>query len=101
MYTLTGFETRIHTDAAVSLLFSGEEAYGRYLDLYANHSTYNNLRDLPKHLPYLQYLDILLAAQDGPVHRDLPQKTRFTKEFEAYVHMFSFCLPACANSIKK
>ncbi|KAF8592644.1 RNA splicing factor PRP9 [Ramaria rubella] len=69
----------------VSLLFSGEEAYGRYLDLYANHSMYNNLRHLPKRLTYLQYLDVLLAAQNGHVHRDLPQETRLSREFEAYL----------------
>ena len=74
---------------AISLLFSGEEAYGRYLDLYANHSMYNNLRHLPKRVSYLQYLDLLLASQDGPVHRDLPQDTRITKEFEACVYTYA------------
>ena len=75
---------------AISLLFSGEESYGRYLDLYANHSMYNNLRHLPKRLSYLQYLDLLLAAQDGPVHRDLPHETRMTKDFEACVYPLVF-----------
>ena len=68
---------------AISLMFSGEEVYGRYLDLNANHTTYNNLRNLPKRITYLQYLDQLLAAQHGYVHKDLPQETRSTKEFEA------------------
>ena len=76
-------------NTAISLLFSGEEAYGRYLDLYANHTMYNNLRHLPKRLSYLQYLDLLLAAQNGPVHHDLPQETRMTKEYEACVYSFT------------
>ena len=46
---------------------------------------YNNLRHLPKRLSYLQYLDLLLASQNSAVHRDLPQETRMTKEFEVCV----------------
>lgn len=70
---------------AISVMFSGEEGYGRYLDLYANHNMYNNLRRLPKRLTYLQYLDVLLDVQNGPVHRDLQFDVRTTKEFEALV----------------
>ncbi|KAF8528796.1 hypothetical protein BU17DRAFT_37424 [Hysterangium stoloniferum] len=78
-------EDEYEEEDPVSRLFSGEEAYGRYLDLYANHTMYNNLRLLPKRVSYLQYLDILIASQNGPVHRDLPQETRATKDFEAYL----------------
>lgn len=67
---------------AVALLFSGEEAYGRYLDLYANHTTYNNLKHIGKRLAYLQYLDALLAAQSGPVHSELPIECRLTRDYE-------------------
>lgn len=70
---------------AIALLFSGEEGYGKYLDLYANHTAYNNLKNIGKRPGYLQYLDILLAAQIGPVHSDLPKETRLTKDFETYV----------------
>lgn len=70
---------------AISLMFSGEEAYGKYLDLYANHSAYNNLKNLGKRPGYLQYLDLLMNAQFGPVHRELSQETRATKDYEAYV----------------
>ncbi|KIJ37377.1 hypothetical protein M422DRAFT_33717 [Sphaerobolus stellatus SS14] len=69
----------------VSFMFSGEEVYGRYLDLYANHTMYNNLRNLPKRITYLQYLDLLATAQKGSLHKDLPQETRTTKDFEAYL----------------
>ncbi|KAJ3822435.1 hypothetical protein F5880DRAFT_1574718 [Lentinula raphanica] len=79
----------------VSLLFSGEEAYGKYLDLYANHTAYNNLKNIGKRPGYLQYLDILLDAQNGPVHRELSQEARFTKNYEIYIkalhtYLFSF-----------
>ncbi|PPR04046.1 hypothetical protein CVT24_010621 [Panaeolus cyanescens] len=69
----------------VALLFSGEEGYGKYLDLYANHIAYTNLKNIGKRPGYLQYLDILLEAQSAPVHSDLPKETRFTKEFETYI----------------
>ncbi|KAF4619400.1 hypothetical protein D9613_005125 [Agrocybe pediades] len=69
----------------VALLFSGEEAYGRYLDLYANHTAYNNLKNIGKRPGYLQYLDILLSAQNGLLHSDLPKETRFTKDYETYI----------------
>lgn len=67
---------------AVALLFSGEEAYGKYLDLYANHTTYNNLKHIGKRLAYLQYLDTVLAAQSGPVHSELPTECRLTRDYE-------------------
>jgi len=66
-------------------LFSGEEAYGKYLDLYANHAAYNNLKNIGKRPGYLQYLDLLLAAQTGPVHQELSKDTRFTKDYELYI----------------
>ena len=62
--------------SAVALLFSGEEGYGKYLDLYANHTTYNNLKHIGKRLAYLQYLDVLLAAQSESVHTELPKECR-------------------------
>ncbi|KZT72566.1 hypothetical protein DAEQUDRAFT_749309 [Daedalea quercina L-15889] len=72
-------------DDPVALLFSGEEAYGKYLDLYANHTAYNNLKNLGKRLAYLQYLDVLLAAQSGPVHSELPMECRLTRDYEFYI----------------
>lgn len=79
--------SRIHCltnpHAAISLLFSGEEAYGKYLDLYANHSAYNNLKNIGKRPGYLQYLDMLLGVQDEPVHRELSKENRFTKDYES------------------
>ncbi|KAF8351610.1 hypothetical protein F5887DRAFT_1094502 [Amanita rubescens] len=79
----------------VSLLFSGEESYGKYLDLYAQHTAYCNLKNIGKRPGYLQYLDILMNAQNTPLHSDLSRETRTTKEFEAYLkglytYLFSF-----------
>lgn len=73
---------RPHHVLAVALMFSGEEAYGKYLDLYANHTTYNNLKHIGKRLAYLQYLDALLAAQSGPIHSELPPECRLTRDYE-------------------
>ncbi|KAF8915802.1 RNA splicing factor PRP9 [Mucidula mucida] len=69
----------------ISLLFSGEEAYGKYLDLYANHTAYSNLKNIGKRPGYLQYLDLLLTAQNATIHQDLSKETRFTKDFELYI----------------
>ena len=69
------------------MLFSGEEGYGRYLDLYTNHTSYCNLKNIGKRPGYLQYLDILLAAENSVVHSDLPKETRFSKDFETCVHI--------------
>ena len=63
-------------------MFSGEEGYGKYLDLYANHTTYNNLKHIGKRITYLQYLDVLLAAQSGPVHAELPKECRLHRDYE-------------------
>ena len=76
---------------AIALLFSGEEAYGKFVDLYINHTTYNNLKNIGKRLGYLQYLDILLLASNGPVHRELSKETRMTKDYESYVIYAFFC----------
>lgn len=68
---------------AVALLFSGEESFGRYLDLYQSHSAYNNLKNLPRHISYVQYLDILAKIKDdGVLHADLAQDIKLTKDFE-------------------
>ncbi|KAF8076610.1 hypothetical protein FPV67DRAFT_1559042 [Lyophyllum atratum] len=69
----------------ISLLFSGEEAYGKYVDLYAHHTAYSNLKNIGKRPGYLQYLDLLLAAQNGLVHEDLAKETRFSKDYETYI----------------
>ncbi|KAF9478160.1 hypothetical protein BDN70DRAFT_880316 [Pholiota conissans] len=69
----------------IALLFSGEEGYGKYLDLYANHTSYNNLKNIGKRPGYLQYLDLLVAAQNGLVHSDLPKETRTSKDYETYI----------------
>ena len=71
-----------HTFPAIGNLFSGEESYGKYLDLYANHTAYNNLRHVPKRVAYLQYLDVLISAQNGAVHSELPRECRITKDYE-------------------
>ncbi|KAG8690427.1 hypothetical protein FRC11_011636 [Ceratobasidium sp. 423] len=74
-------------DDSFSRLFSGEESFGRYVDLNTNHTEYNNLKHASKHfMPYLQYLTILaeVGAPDatGQLGAELGEKTRFSKEYE-------------------
>ena len=74
-----------YVSLAIGNLFSGEESYGKYLDLYTNHTAYNNLRHVPKRVAYLQYLDVLIYAQNGTVHDELPRECRVTKDYERCV----------------
>ncbi|EEB94720.1 hypothetical protein MPER_06422, partial [Moniliophthora perniciosa FA553] len=71
-----------YEEDSISLLFSGEEAYGKYLDLYAHHVAYTNLKNIGKRPGYLQYLDLLIGSLNDPVHQELPKEARFTKDFE-------------------
>lgn len=71
---------------AVALLFSGEENFGRYLDLYTSHTQYNNLKGLPRHVSYIQYLETLSSVGDhNVVHHELPQETKLAKDYERLV----------------
>jgi splicing factor 3A subunit 3 len=70
---------------AIGNLFSGEESYGKYLDLYTNHTAYNNLRHAPKRVAYLQYLDVLIYPQNDAVHSELPRECRITRDYEKCV----------------
>ncbi|PBL02766.1 hypothetical protein ARMGADRAFT_1006098 [Armillaria gallica] len=77
----------------ISLLFSGEEAYGKYLDLYANHTAYCNIKNVGKRPGYLQYLDLLMTAQSGIVHQELSKEARFTKDYENYItNLYTYLL---------
>ena len=67
---------------AVSLLFSGEEAYGRYFDLYLHHTAYCNLKNINKRPSYLQYLDLLAMSEHGLIHQELPTETCTAREYE-------------------
>jgi len=69
----------------VANMFSGEESYGKYLDLHANHTTYNNLKNIGKRIGYIQYLDALLFAENGLIHMDVPKETRLTRDYETYI----------------
>ena len=71
--------------AALSVMFSGEEAFGRYLDLYGQHTAYTNLKHLRKRPTYLQYLDTLIATTQTPLHAELTMETKLTKEYETLV----------------
>ncbi|KAK7061870.1 RNA splicing factor PRP9 [Favolaschia claudopus] len=84
-YNQDGVDEEFEEEDPISLLFSGEESYGKYVDLYANHTAFCNLKNIGKRPGYLQYLDLLLLAQSGQVHRDLGKDTRFTKDFEIYI----------------
>jgi splicing factor 3A subunit 3 len=73
-------------------LFSGEEGYGRFLDLYSNHTAYNNIKNIGRRLGYLQYIDALLVAESGPLHSELSSEVRSSKDYETCVIQYLFPL---------
>ncbi|TXT12875.1 hypothetical protein VHUM_01276 [Vanrija humicola] len=62
-------------------VFSGEEAYGRHLDLYEAHTQYLNLKGSTR-LSYIAYIDML---RQGRVERTLDVKEKSTAAYLAYV----------------
>jgi splicing factor 3A subunit 3 len=82
---LVSYTDSIPPFVAVANMFSGEESYGKYLDLHTNHTTYNNLKNIGKRVGYLQYLDALLFAEKGLIHMDIPKETRVTRDYETCV----------------
>ncbi|CAG7848852.1 Splicing factor 3A subunit 3 AltName: Full=Protein noisette [Serendipita indica DSM 11827] len=72
-------------DDPINTLFSGEERYGLCLDLYASHTQYNNLKNVPKRLQYLQYLDALATVSNGSLHPELPKDCKHSKDYENYL----------------
>ncbi|KAL4081580.1 hypothetical protein V8B97DRAFT_1893143 [Scleroderma yunnanense] len=81
-----GFEDEEYEEEdPLGLMFSGEESYGKYVDLYTCHTAYNNLKNIAKRVSYLQYLDVLLAAQGGKLHQELSKETLCTREYESYI----------------
>jgi hypothetical protein len=81
-------------------MFSGEESYGKYLDLYTNHTTYNNLKNIGKRIGYLQYLDALLLAENGLIHMDIPNETRLTRDYESWVPQMLLCAFCMLNVLQ-
>ncbi|KAF7301870.1 RNA splicing factor PRP9 [Mycena indigotica] len=84
-YEQDGADDDYEEEDPISLLFSGEEAYGKYVDLYANHIAFTNLKNINKRPGYLQYLDLLGLASQGSVHRELSKDIRFSKDYESYI----------------
>ena len=59
-------------------MFSGEEWFGKYLDLHALHDLYNNLKDV-KHLDYVAFIDKI------DKFNRVPKATRLTHEYKRYL----------------
>ncbi|EJU06332.1 hypothetical protein DACRYDRAFT_103277 [Dacryopinax primogenitus] len=78
-------DTYDEEDDPVARLFTGEEAFGRYLDLNSHHALYCNLKHLTKRLGYLQYLDTLIATKDAPIGHELSKDCKSTREYEVYL----------------
>eukprot|EP00911_Craspedida_sp_UC1_P002314 UC1_evm1s1745 len=60
--------------------FSGEEAYGRYLDMHECHTAYSNLRGIEA-IPYTVYLTSWQAVEE------VPYATRITRPWARYLRL--------------
>lgn len=63
----------------VDTMFTGEEAFGRFFDLYSLHEDYVNLPGTKKRVPYLQYLD----SFDN--FSGIPRKDKLRDQYFQYV----------------
>jgi splicing factor 3A subunit 3 len=66
---------------ALDSVFSGEEAYGKHLDLYLSHGQYLNLKGATR-LSYIGYLDML---RHGRVERTLDVREKSLPAYLEYV----------------
>ncbi|KAG7112497.1 Pre-mRNA-splicing factor sap61 like protein [Verticillium longisporum] len=76
----------------VDSLFSGEEAFGRFFDLYTSHEAYLNLPNI-KRLTYLQYLEVFdnFAPGSGGLKRGdklTDQYFKYVGDLSAYLESF-------------
>ena len=69
--------------AEVDNLFTGEEAYGRFLDLTTMHEDFLNLSHDVKRVSYLQYLTMF--DQFGPPYMSLKRVQKNTDQYFNYV----------------
>lgn len=68
------------SEVDISVSFSGEEVFGKYLDLHSFHLQYSNLRHVPaQEQDYLQYLDKFNSF----FH--IPDNCKTTKQYRSYV----------------
>lgn len=66
------------SDDALEAIFSGEETYGKYIDLLTHHQAYLNLKNV-RRLDYLQYL------QEFDNFNSIPKDTKLCKAYEKYL----------------
>lgn len=75
---------RVDLDA----IFSGDEAYGRYLDLHELHNTFVNAK-FGRQLDYLTYLQQLsYFSEVPPTQRCAPQYLQYLERLVAYLSGF-------------
>lgn len=56
------------SDLNVDSLFSGEEFYGKFIDLVGFHETFLNLKFVNRHISYGQYLDLFYMFNDKTLY---------------------------------
>lgn len=82
---LSAFSADLNVDAK----FSGEEFYGRFVDLVTFHEQFLNLKFVQRKLSYIQYLDIFAEFENSLVYttarlRD-PQYFTYASQVHAYL----------------
>lgn len=68
------------SDLNIDSVFSGEELYGKFLDLIVFHEKFLNFKFVNRHLSYTQYLELFYAFTERELYS--PARFRYTEYFE-------------------
>ena len=78
----------------IDVMFSGEEAFGRFFDLMALHEEYINLPGLKRRITYLQYLDAFDSFDN------LARQDKMREQYFGYVNSLAQYLEGFMRRIK-
>lgn len=81
----------------IDTMFSGEEGYGRYLDLMAHHEQYLNLPGA-KRINYIQYLDVFDSF--APPHLLIKRSQKLSDKYFNYVGELAGYLESFITRVK-
>lgn len=74
--------------------FSGEEAYGKYLDLHEHYNSFIN-KQFGEQIEYAEYLTSLLEFEN------IPRKSKYRKEYRSRFFRFNLKNTICLQRIRR
>jgi splicing factor 3A subunit 3 len=76
------------SDLNVDSLFSGEEFYGKFLDLVGFHERFLNFKFISRHISYGQYLDLFYAFNEKALYSNARLRNMEYFEYIAELHRY-------------